>query len=209
MEITINLKAQPELMALAAELTSFLGTMRTAMTTDPETVGEAVRTAMAMDPAAVGEAARAGVLAGAAMHAAAHQDAQPAAAVEATSARELADEDCPDVGAEEEPAAVTEPAPEPEPTEKEKSPDAAPKDGAASESQKTLADDPAAASALIQELSHLFLEAKSRGFAEAGSTWLPKFLESMGFKSHLEIPVGHVDFILMNARQALGLMEEK
>ncbi len=192
MEITINFKAQPELMALAAELTALLGTMRTAMTMDPE---------------AVGEAARAGVLAGAAMHAAAHPDAQPAAAVEATSARELAEEDRPDVGAEEEPAAATESAPEP--TEKEKSPDAAPKDGAASESNKTLADDPAAASALIQELSHLFLEAKSRGFAEAGSTWLPKFLESMGFKSHLEIPVGHVDFILMNARQALGLMEEK
>lgn len=193
MEITINLKAQPELMALAAELTALLGTMRTAMTTDPETVGEA---------------ARAGVLAGAAMQAAANPDAQPAAPAVASPAREIAEEDRPDVGAEEEPAVATEPAPEPEPTEKEEASDAAPKDGAASESQKTLADDPAAASALIQELSKMFLVAKSNGFVEEGSKWLPTFLESMGFKSHLEIPVGHVSFVLMNARQALNLPQE-
>lgn len=188
MKISITLKAQPELTALAAELTAFLGTLRTAMTMDPEAMGEAVR---------------AGMIAGASMNvaskAAAHPDAKPL---------EIAEEDRPDVGAEDEPAAATEPAPASDPDEKEEASDAAPKDGAASDSQKTLADDPAAASQLIQELSHLFLEAKQKGFAEAGSTWLPKFLESMGFKSHLEIPVGHVDFVLMNARQALNLPQE-
>lgn len=193
MKVSITLKAQPELIALASELTSFISELRAAMATDP---------------AVVMESARAGMMAG--MAAAAHPavESAPRAAEKAAPDAAIAEEDRPDVGAEMAPAAATESAPEPEPTEKEKAPDAAPKDGSASESQKTLAEDPAAASALIQELSKMFLVAKSNGFAEEGSKWLPNFLDSLGFKSHLEIPVGHVSFVLMNARQALNISQE-